>query len=277
MKEDLIFLATSYTDQSRTVLDKYLDGYATVQFSPEGGVEVGYDEKWYCLTGGPWFWPAHPGVRTRFRAAPGYEQWKHRHVGFRGPLAEAWRSSGLWIEEPQMAPPPRTATEWDEVFGELRELSTRSDALGRLRAINLLENLLLELADARLKKQRGAALEHTSRRAPWLECVLKELAMNPHQNNPLPDYFRLAQDLGISEATLRRGFKAAMGVSPHAYWLRLRVDAARVLLAETNLPLKAIASRLGYDNEYFFSRQFRQIAGVPPGVYRKSRLEESLT
>jgi AraC-like DNA-binding protein len=43
------------------------------------------------------------------------------------------------------------------------------------------------------------------------------------------------------------------------------------LLTETDLPLKAVAERLGYDSVYFFARQFRQIAGVPPGVFRRSR------
>lgn len=275
MQEDLIFLATSYTNNSRNRLDKYLAGYATVQFSPTGGVQVAYDDDWYTLVDGPWFWPAHPGVRTRFRAAPGYVSWPHRHVGFRGALVESWRASGLWLEKPQSAPPPRNAAQWDTYFEELRALSLRSDALGRRRAINMLESLLLELADARAREQRGAALEHSTSRAPWLAELLQRLVINQQGENPVPNYSQLAQELNISEATLRRGFKTALGVSPHTYWLRLRCDAARVLLEETDMPLKAIAAHLGYENESFFSRQFRQSTGVPPGVYRRSRLQKS--
>jgi len=42
-------------------------------------------------------------------------------------------------------------------------------------------------------------------------------------------------------------------------------------LGETNLPIKEIAERLGYNDVYFFSRQFRKQMGVPPAAYRKSR------
>lgn len=47
---------------------------------------------------------------------------------------------------------------------------------------------------------------------------------------------------------------------------------ARALLADTDLTLAALAARLGCENPYFFSRQFKQQVGVPPGVYRRSRV-----
>jgi AraC family transcriptional activator FtrA len=57
----------------------------------------------------------------------------------------------------------------------------------------------------------------------------------------------------------------------HDHVLQSRLASARTLLAETDLPLKAISERLGYDSVYFFARQFRQRIGVTPGLYRKSR------
>jgi AraC-like DNA-binding protein len=266
MSADLIFLAASRADRNRSFLDKYLNGYATIQFSPSGGLEVGYDDNWFTLTGGAWFWPAHPGERIRFRPAPGYETWPHRHVGFRGPLVEKWREEGLWIERPQRAPAPRDAAQWEEYFGQMISLAQRSDARGRLRAVNMLEGLLLELADARAEQNAVA------RREPWLAQVIEKVTVHPDAHNATPNYQALASTLGMSEATLRRRFKRAMSISPHAYVLQSRAAAARSLLSETDLPLKEIASRLGYENEYFFSRQFKELVGVAPGVYRKSRL-----
>jgi len=60
-------------------------------------------------------------------------------------------------------------------------------------------------------------------------------------------------------------------MSPHAYLLQCRATSARRLLGETDLPIKSIAQQLGYRDVYFFSRQFRQMTGVPPAVYRHSR------
>ena len=269
MDTALIFLAASRVEHNRARLDKYLNGYSTIQFSPSGGVEVGYDEQWFTLLNGPWFWPAHPGERIRFRPAPGHFEWAHRHVGFRGALVEQWNSNGMWLQRPQRAPASKTGEEWDDWFAELRRLSQRADVRGRLRAINMLEGLLLELAD-----ERAIGGESTSRE-PWLGQVVEQLTVAPDRASALPDYGKMAHDLGMSEATFRRRFKRAMSISPHAYVLQSRVAAARALLTETDLSLKEIAARLGYDNEYFFSRQFKQIAGVAPGTFRKSRLAKS--
>jgi AraC-like DNA-binding protein len=143
----------------------------------------------------------------------------------------------------------------------MNALSRRADRWGRLRAINLLEQLLLELAEARTVG---------TRRDAWLESVLQKLQLE-EPTAAWPNYEQLANDLGVGVATLRRKFKAATEVSLHSYVMQSRIAHARTLLAETDLPLKTIAARLGYNNVYFFSRQFREIAGVSPGTYRKSR------
>jgi AraC-like DNA-binding protein len=78
--------------------------------------------------------------------------------------------------------------------------------------------------------------------------------------------------MGLSLTALRRRFKEATGMPLHTWVLQHRVAQARTLLSESDLPLKAIALQLGYNNVYFFARQFKQMTGVAPGHYRKSRL-----
>lgn len=114
----------------------------------------------------------------------------------------------------------------------------KGDHWSRLKAINLLESLLLAL------DERFA-----------------------------PDYAIVAQQLGCSVATLRRRFKREMGGQTlHEYVISQRIARARMLLMETDLSLAALAERLGYDSVFFFSRQFKQQAIVTPGEYRRSRL-----
>lgn len=254
MHDDLIFLATSRTRGARVFVDKYLDGYFTMQLMTEGTgpMELAYDERRWTLEG-DWFWPAFPGVHTVFHPGTDEMSWFHRHVGFRGPRVSRWQAMGLWPDAPQETPPGK---DWVAFFDEIIFLVRRGDYWGNLRAINLVEQMLLELAEARSGLQKQDA---------WLRQVLERLESET-------DYTLLANDLGMSMASLRRKFKAATGVPLHAWVLQNRVAAARSLLLESDLPLKAIAAKLGYNNVYFFARQFRQIAGVAPGVYRKSRL-----
>jgi AraC-like DNA-binding protein len=254
MRDDLIFLATSRAPNHQSLIDKYLDGYFTIQLMTEGTgpIEVAFDERSWTLEG-DWFWPAFPGVRTRFHPATPESFWFHRHVGFRGPLVGQWQAMGLWLDAPQPAPPHK---EWAVFFDEIITLVRRGDYWANLRAINLVEQLLLELAEARAGQKEDE----------WLRHVLEKL-----EGEAMPDYTALAGELGLGVASLRRKFKNATGVPLHAWVLQNRVASARRLLVETDLPLKAIAARLGYKDVYFFARQFRQIAGVTPGVLRKSR------
>ena len=252
----ITFLATTREPHCDIHIDKHLDGYSTIQYMSAGGVALAYDDQAHLLEGA-WFWPAYPGPRTRFQAAPGHASWFHRHVGFQGPLLHQWAAAGLWLEGPQPAPLGR---EWPEFFDALIVQAKRTDRWGRLRAANLLEQLLLELAEARAQPAHGEAR--------WLDQALDALAQERHLQ---PDYDALASELGMGLSTLRRRFKAATGLALHQYALQSRMASARALLGETDLPIKAVAERLGYDNVYFFSRQFRQHLHVTPGAYRKSR------
>jgi AraC-like DNA-binding protein len=259
MHDDLIFLASTRAPRSRGRVDKYLDGYFTIQLMSEsaGPMDLFYDERHWTLEG-DWFYPAFPGVHTRFHPANAQAYWFHRHVGFQGPLVSRWQAAGWWPNAPQRPP---AGKDYVAFFDEIIFLVRRSDEWARLRAINLVEQLLLELAEDR------AALNI---RAPdkWLGQLLGRL----EENNTLLDYECLAREMGLSLTALRRRFKDATGVPLHTWVLQNRVARARTLLAESDLPLKAIATQLGYNNVYFFARQFKQIAGVAPGHYRRSRL-----
>ena len=50
----------------------------------------------------------------------------------------------------------------------------------------------------------------------------------------------------------------------------IRVDEACHLLLTTDLPLKSIAERSGFCDEYHFSRVFRQLRRMSPGEFRKT-------
>lgn len=259
MHDDLIFLATTRTPQSRVCVDKYLVGYFTMQFMSDshGPMELYYDERHWTLEG-EWFYTAFPGVHTRFHPATLDAYWFHRHVGFQGPLVSRWQAAGWWPDAPQKPPSDK---DYAAFFDEIIFLVRRGDEWARLRAINLMEQLLLELAEAR-------AAQNIKTPDRWLLHLLTQL----ENEERLPDYAALSREMGLSLTALRRRFKEATGVPLHTWVLQNRVARARILLTESDLPLKAIAAQLGYNNVYFFARQFKQITGVTPGHYRKSRL-----
>ena len=78
----------------------------------------------------------------------------------------------------------------------------------------------------------------------------------------------LLGDLDAGYESLRKLFQTRTGMSPVAYRLRRRIDAARAMLDDKELSIKEIANALGYPSPYAFSAQFKQLTGVPPTQFR---------
>ncbi len=249
---DLVFLHGAHSPSCDADMSKRFLGYHTLQFGV-GAVALAYDGVESVLRG-RWCWPHYPGPHIHLRPAPGTKTWDHRYVAFAGPLANRWFTDGLFPRAPQPVP---AALRIERPFDELLPIMHRADRWGRLRAINLLERILLELAEAR---------DQAPVREPWLATVLERLD-DPSRR---PGARALARIAGIGESTLRRRFRRATGAAPHAFTITRRIAEARRLLAETDLAVAAIAERLGYADASFFSRQFRRHAGVAPLAYRRS-------
>ena len=78
----------------------------------------------------------------------------------------------------------------------------------------------------------------------------------------------LADEIHMSPFHFARMFKLATGHAPHAYITRERMERAKRLLADTELPLVEIASRVGYQTQAHFTGVFHRHVGTTPRVYR---------
>ena len=79
----------------------------------------------------------------------------------------------------------------------------------------------------------------------------------------------LARQSGLSRRALERRFQKYVEHSPHAEILRIRIERAKQLLRETDLGLKAIAARSGFQHASYLAAVFRESTGHTPGEYRK--------
>ncbi|HET7527254.1 MAG TPA: helix-turn-helix domain-containing protein [Burkholderiaceae bacterium] len=78
----------------------------------------------------------------------------------------------------------------------------------------------------------------------------------------------LAERAGMSERSFVRHFRAATGHTPADAVQRLRVEAARQLLATTALPIKRVAQRCGFGSEETMRRTLLRHASTTPAAYR---------
>ena len=63
-------------------------------------------------------------------------------------------------------------------------------------------------------------------------------------------------------------FRRAFGVPPKQYICQRRMGIAKTLLLSSNLSVKQISIKVGYDNEFFFSRLFKKYTGHSPSNFR---------
>ena len=80
---------------------------------------------------------------------------------------------------------------------------------------------------------------------------------------------RLARISNVSEAHFARSFKEAFGVPPHRYLLTRRIERAKALLRDSEMPITDIAFQTSWNSLGTFGRIFRDIAGESPGELRK--------
>lgn len=83
---------------------------------------------------------------------------------------------------------------------------------------------------------------------------------------------KLAQDQFLSPTYLSKIFKEATGVSPINYLIEIRLKRAKDMLKNDNLTIKEVASAVGYQDAYHFSKSFKKLYGVSPsGVLPKPK------
>ncbi|MDD2214247.1 MAG: AraC family transcriptional regulator [Oscillospiraceae bacterium] len=81
----------------------------------------------------------------------------------------------------------------------------------------------------------------------------------------------LAQRCFYNPSYFSRVFKERYGLTLAAYLARVRIDRAKQLLLESDLPLAEIALQSGFGEQTALFRHFRKYCGMTPAAYRKSK------
>lgn len=98
-----------------------------------------------------------------------------------------------------------------------------------------------------------------------LERVLEFMEHHYAENLSLAE---LSKEAGISRFHFVNLFKKACGATPHQYLVRLRMNAAALLLEDANLSVKEIAAKSGYAEPAHFTRTFQKYFSQTPSAYR---------
>lgn len=78
----------------------------------------------------------------------------------------------------------------------------------------------------------------------------------------------ISESVNLSASRLSALFRQKIGYSPLSYFILLKVKKACELLDTTDMKINQVGSKLGFEDPYYFSRQFSKVMGMSPKSYR---------
>jgi len=181
-------------------------------------------------------------------------------IRFSGPGVEAWREAVFRGQAGFMVPAEPASARLRAASDELLAIVARAAGAAEWAAHELLTRIMGVLLQEQDVLNSRRPDEHSPTRRV-VEAV---------QANPLRDWqaAELSALAGIGYSTLRSRFKASQGETLHEYLQRTRLEQARSRLTDLRLTVKEIALQLNFSSEFYFSRWFRQSAGMSPSRFR---------
>ena len=138
-----------------------------------------------------------------------------------------------------------------------------------------LENTLAMLRTS-MKNLYELPDENAASRLGSEESVRKAIRyMHEHYMEEL-DIGSLADSLGFHSAYLTRLFNRYVGETPLKYLTGLRIEEAKKLLRDSTLSIADIGERVGYPDQFHFSKTFRKTTGMNPSAFRRMQTERNL-
>lgn len=81
----------------------------------------------------------------------------------------------------------------------------------------------------------------------------------------------LAQKIGMSQKVLERRFRYYFGTTPKKELIQVRIDKAKMLLAQTEETIDSIVRKCGFNSRAYFMQAFCRNVGMTPGAYRQEQ------
>lgn len=235
--------------------------YYGIQYNHAGRFFLSIDHGPREIYEGSYAFITHPNAWVDYGNLPG-ETRHHNFICSYGERVESYIRSGLL---PVDKNPPVFKINHPEQFLDtmirIMALLRKSAPLTPSRAVLLYEDLLLQLHESvPIENQLPDYQEE------YFRHLVSAIRHHPEQSW---NFNAEAARRGLTLTHFRRLFKAMAGVPPLHFLNNCRLELAARMLVETTEPVSLIAEWVGIDNEYYFSRIFKEKYQLPPLRYRR--------
>jgi AraC family transcriptional regulator len=155
---------------------------------------------------------------------------------------------------------PLVGASAQQLLGEIGRSSTPNHGF-----LARLSELMIEQACRVLEGKTARNIPPDALQLGRLQGVLEW--MQQHLSHELSNA-ELAERAGVSESHFRRIFQEAMGMTPHRYVLRLRLERVHELLTRTSFSIARVAAQCGFNSQSHMTACFAAAYGITPARAR---------
>lgn len=137
---------------------------------------------------------------------------------------------------------------------------------GRLYAESLSQSLVLHLLRRYSTSSKQSDKFNGGLAGYKLRRVTEFLHENLEQDLTLTE---IAEAAGLSQFHFARAFRRTVGLTPQQYLMQIRIDRAKKLLIESDLPLVEVSQSVGFKNQSHFTTLFRKYTALTPKAWRE--------
>lgn len=256
---NLQFLYCGETKNYDDVIERTFDGFG-IQYNHESQIEFAIDDDVPKVYSGSYVFISKPGYFFHYGIPANGTPRDHRYVTFEGERVNEYLAAGLL----DTAKPELISIHQPVRFAQIIHLLHLEYSRDRNsdKAINLLERLLFLLQEEK---------SYQSESSQYYEKILIEceeyIIAHPEREH---DFRSWAKKAGVSYAHFRRLFQQHCGSAPKSFILHNRFNTAVRYLLESDKRISEIAELCGWEDVYFFSKQFKKKFGISPLQFRKN-------
>lgn len=198
-----------------------------------------------------------PGVRHLYR--PDYEVgWMEYWVGAKGPYLDTLREKGFLSSEKPFYDVGLQKNLLEIYMHIFEEVKTQAP-LYQARASSYLILLIAEIIS---HERKGVHYSHSAQLVEKAKFLMEENIYGDINVHAISDM------LGVNTVHLNEVFKSYTAMTPYQYFISIKIHRAEEVLEQGGVSIKEAAFRLGFKDQYYFSRLFKIKTGISPSRWK---------
>ena len=146
---------------------------------------------------------------------------------------------------------------FSQIFDEIRA----QRPLYQMKACASILSLVSEVLTRERRKEQPNYYEKIVTKAKYL------METNVYSAINLPS---ISDQLGVSTSRLNEIFKTYTSMTPYQYYIHIKIHKAEGILEQEDIPIKEVAYKMGFEDQYYFSRLFKNKTGIAPSDWKKA-------